>query len=104
MGPCAIEVESLRKSFGGQPALRGVSLRVEHGEMVALLGASGFGQVDAAAPPERPASRRHRLGQRGARARPRGAARRRARRATSAASAPTSAASSSSSTWSTGCR
>ncbi len=44
MGPCAIEVESLRKSFGGQPALRGVSLRVEHGEMVALLGASGSGK------------------------------------------------------------
>lgn len=44
MGHSAIEVESLRKSFGGQPALRGVSLRVEHGEMVALLGASGSGK------------------------------------------------------------
>jgi phosphonate transport system ATP-binding protein len=40
----AIEVESLRKSFNGTPALRGVSLRVAQGEMVALLGASGSGK------------------------------------------------------------
>lgn len=40
----AIEVESLRKSFNGAPALRGVSLRVAQGEMVALLGASGSGK------------------------------------------------------------
>ena len=44
MGQLAIEVDSLRKSFGGQPALRGVSMRVEAGEMVALLGASGSGK------------------------------------------------------------
>lgn len=44
MDDCAIEVESLRKSFGGMPALRGVSLRVGRGEMVALLGASGSGK------------------------------------------------------------
>jgi phosphonate transport system ATP-binding protein len=44
MGQPAIEVESLRKSFHGTPALRGVSLRVERGEMVALLGASGSGK------------------------------------------------------------
>jgi phosphonate transport system ATP-binding protein len=44
MGQPAIEVESLRKSFGGTPALRGVSLRIEPGEMVALLGASGSGK------------------------------------------------------------
>lgn len=44
MGQLAIEVDTLRKSYGGQPALRGVSLRVEAGEMVALLGASGSGK------------------------------------------------------------
>jgi phosphonate transport system ATP-binding protein len=40
----AIEVTSLRKSFGRRPALKDVSLRVERGEMVALLGASGSGK------------------------------------------------------------
>ncbi len=40
----AIEVDTLRKSFHGRPALKGVSLRVERGEMVALLGASGSGK------------------------------------------------------------
>lgn len=44
MSETVIEVESLRKSFGGQPALRNVSLRVGRGEMVALLGASGSGK------------------------------------------------------------
>lgn len=44
METAAIEVVSLRKSFGAEPALRDVSLRVQAGEMVALLGASGSGK------------------------------------------------------------
>jgi phosphonate transport system ATP-binding protein len=40
----AIEVVSLRKSFARRPALKDVCLRIERGEMVALLGASGSGK------------------------------------------------------------
>ncbi|MDT9002305.1 phosphonate ABC transporter ATP-binding protein [Paucibacter sp. APW11] len=39
-----IEVDKLSKRFGAKPALREVSLQVERGEMVALLGASGSGK------------------------------------------------------------
>lgn len=42
-GP-AIEVGALRKSFGGNTALHDVSLTIQRGEMVALLGASGSGK------------------------------------------------------------
>jgi phosphonate transport system ATP-binding protein len=44
MNDAVIQVSSLQKSFGGHAALRNVSLRVEAGEMVALLGASGSGK------------------------------------------------------------
>jgi phosphonate transport system ATP-binding protein len=44
MNTLAIEVRDLRKTFGSSAALRGVSLTVRRGEMVALLGASGSGK------------------------------------------------------------
>jgi branched-chain amino acid transport system ATP-binding protein len=39
-----LEVASLEVGYGGLPVLRGVSLRVEPGEIVAVLGANGAGK------------------------------------------------------------
>jgi phosphonate transport system ATP-binding protein len=44
MDDLAIDVRGLHKTFGDAPALRDVSLQVQRGEMVALLGASGSGK------------------------------------------------------------
>ena len=40
----AIQVRDLRKSYGGQAAVRGVSLDIEEGEVYALLGHNGAGK------------------------------------------------------------
>ncbi|RKT56067.1 ABC transporter ATP-binding protein [Saccharothrix australiensis] len=42
-----LELRGLRKSFGGQPALAGLDLVLERGELVSLLGPSGCGKTTA---------------------------------------------------------
>jgi len=39
-----IEIEDLHKSFDGVQVLKGISLKVKNGEVIALIGRSGFGK------------------------------------------------------------
>jgi phosphonate transport system ATP-binding protein len=43
-GLLAIDIDSVKKTFGQRPALRRVTIRVKFGEMVALIGPSGSGK------------------------------------------------------------
>ncbi len=43
--PAALEFRSVRKAYGKVTAVRELSLRVEHGEVLTLLGASGSGKT-----------------------------------------------------------
>lgn len=42
--PTAIEINSLTKSFGAIQAVRGISFKVEHGEVLGFLGPNGAGK------------------------------------------------------------
>ena len=43
-----LKIENLKAAYGGIHALRGVSLEVEEGEIVSVLGANGAGKIHPA--------------------------------------------------------
>ena len=48
-----IEARDVEKSFGQTPALRGATIEVERGEILAIMGPSGSGKSTLAALPGR---------------------------------------------------
>ena len=44
VSPAAIRVAGLVKSFGGAPVLRGMTLAIEKGEVLFIIGTSGVGK------------------------------------------------------------
>ncbi len=44
IGPAMIEIENLQKSFGTNRVLEGISMRVDEGEVVCVIGPSGSGK------------------------------------------------------------
>ena len=49
MTPAVVEVKGVTKAYGEAQVLRGIDLALQEHEAIALIGASGIGQVDAAA-------------------------------------------------------
>ena len=45
MGEAVLELRNIRKSFGSVEVLRGISLAVDSGEFITLLGSSGCGKT-----------------------------------------------------------
>ena len=45
MSDLALQVNDLRVSYGGIAAVKGISLQVERGEIVTLIGANGAGKT-----------------------------------------------------------
>lgn len=44
MNPCALELNQVRKRFGNTEIIRGVDLRVQQGERIAIIGPNGAGK------------------------------------------------------------
>ena len=43
----AIQIDGLKKSYGGRPVLKGLTFQVHKGEIFALLGVNGAGKTTA---------------------------------------------------------